>query len=294
MDTTRILITGANGQLGKALKEHFVGASSKTSQELDITNQQSLDTINWTSYDIVINAAAYTKVDQAETPEGRIKAWKVNVGGTSNLAKIALKHNLTLVHYSSDYVFDGRIESHLENEDLSPLGVYGQTKAAGDCIASLLPKHYVIRTSWVIGDGNNFVRTMLGLAQRGISPSVVNDQIGRLSFTKDLALATDYLLSSSADVGVYNASNDGEPSSWADITRTIFELANLKNLYVSEVSTEDYFKDKQGSSPRPLNSTLDLSKLKNTGFNPKDWKQALKDYIKQEGDNMKNNSGLVN
>ena len=294
MEHNRIFITGVGGQLGKALLAQFDGALGKTSQELDITDFQSLDRINWKDYDTIINAAAYTKVDQAETQEGRIRAWKVNVMGVFNLGKIAMKHNLTFVHYSSDYVFDGRLQNHTETEDFSPLGVYGQTKAAGDFIASLLPKHYVIRTSWVIGDGNNFVRTMLGLAQRGINPSVVNDQIGRLSFTKDLALATDYLLSSSADVGVYNVSNDGEPSSWADITRTIFELANLKNLYVSEVSTEDYFKDKQGSSPRPLNSTLDLSKLKNTGFNPKDWKQVLKDYIKQEGDNMKNNSGLVN
>ena len=121
------------------------------------------------------------------------------------------------MHVSSDYVFDGTRGTHDENEPFTPLGVYGQTKAAGDAVVSVVPRHYIVRTSWVIGEGNNFVRTMASLADRGIKPSVVNDQIGRLSFTEDIAAGIRHLLESGAPYGAYNLSNDGEPQSWADI-----------------------------------------------------------------------------
>jgi dTDP-4-dehydrorhamnose 3,5-epimerase len=111
----------------------------------------------------------------------------------ANLSGIATANNLTLVHVSSDYVFDGTVNVHSEDESFSPLSVYGQSKAAGDNAASSTPKHYVLRVSWVVGDGKNFVRTMKGLAERGIKPSVVGDQFGRLTFTEDLAEGIKHL-----------------------------------------------------------------------------------------------------
>ena len=139
------------------------------------------------------------------------------------LAKIADEHHLTLVHYSTDYVFDGTAEEHTEDEPFSPLGVYAQAKAAGDIAVATARRHYVLRTSWVIGDGKNFVRTMQTLAGNGVSPTVVSDQVGRLTFTDELARATVHLLGSAAAYGTYNVSNGGPPMSWADIAGAVFE-----------------------------------------------------------------------
>jgi dTDP-4-dehydrorhamnose reductase len=130
----------------------------------------------------------------------------------ARLARIAVEYDLTLVHISSDYVFDGGRDIHDESESFTPLGVYGQTKAAGDAVISVVPRHYIVRTSWVIGEGNNFVRTMASLAERGIKPSVVNDQVGRLSFTQDIAAGIRHLLQSGAAYGTYNLSNNGDHS----------------------------------------------------------------------------------
>src|SRR5690606_332337 len=113
---------------------------------------------------------------------------------------------------------------YTEDVSFAPLGVYGQTKAAGDLAAQTAPRHYIVRTSWVIGDGNNFVRTMASLAERGISPRVVGDQIGRLSFTDDLAEAIVHLLETRADYGTYNVTSSGSEQSWADIARDVFRL----------------------------------------------------------------------
>ena len=142
-----------------------------------------------------------TAVDAAETDEGRALAWAVNAGAVAALARIAVEHRFTLVHYSTDYVFDGRASAHPEDEPRAPLGVYGQSKAAGELAATVAPRHYVLRTSWVIGDGSNFVRTMARLADDGVSPSVVDDQHGRLTFAEDLAAATLHLLRSEAPFG---------------------------------------------------------------------------------------------
>lgn len=281
MDDSKILITGANGQLGLALRGKYPNAKSADINELDITSQESVNNYNWSGINTILNAAAFTNVDGAETQDGRISAWKVNSAAVANLVRVAAQHDLTLVHLSSDYVFDGTQNPHLETEDLSPLGVYGQTKAAGDIAISLLPKHYLIRTSWVIGDGKNFVRTMLSLGSKDIEPSVVSDQIGRLTFTSELVGAIDHLLTTQADYGTYNVSNDGEPASWADITREIFKLAGY-NLNVTDVTTAEYFAGKDNISPRPLNSVLSLDKIHGTGFVSSDWHEALANYIKKE------------
>ncbi len=277
----QLLITGSKGQLGKALLDKYPGARAVDIDELDISNIEELNKYNWNGIKIIINAAAYTNVDGAETPEGRIIAWQANAVAPRNLVKIALKKDICLVHISTDYVFDGKQDEHSEEELFSPLSVYGESKAAGDIAINLLPKHYILRTSWVIGDGKNFVRTMLELGEKGINPSVVDDQIGRLTFTSELVRAIDYLLFNHCEYGTYNVSNSGKPNSWADITRNIFRLAELSNK-VTNISTEEYYKDKVGIAPRPLNSTLNLNKLNRTKFISHDWEEVLAEYIKKE------------
>jgi dTDP-4-dehydrorhamnose 3,5-epimerase/reductase len=283
VEDTKIFITGANGQLGTALRGIYPNARSADISELDITDQKSVESFDWDGIDIIINAAAYTNVDGAETPEGRIAAWNVNAEAVANLVAVAAQKDMLLVHISTDYVFDGTQDIHTETEPFSPLSVYGASKAAGDLVVSLLPKFYILRTSWVIGEGKNFVRTMLDLGKRGISPTVVDDQIGRLTFTSELVKAIDHLLSNKSPFGTYNVSNSGDPVSWAAITRRIFELAGY-NLDVTGTTTNKYFAGKDNIAPRPLNSTFDLSKLASTGFVSTTWDQDLQKYIDKEKD----------
>jgi dTDP-4-dehydrorhamnose 3,5-epimerase len=282
MKPRRTLITGSNGQLGRALQVEFPDAEFTDSDELDITSPDLESARPWRQYDIIINAAAYTAVDKAETPEGRPIAWEINAKAVANLGKIATKYNITIVHVSSEYVFDGTKDNHTEDEPFSPLGVYAQTKAAGDIAISEVPKHYDTRISWAIGDGNNFVRTMRSLAEKGVKPNVVNDQIGRLTFMPELARAIKHLLTSNAPYGTYNLSSDGKPSSWAEIAAEVYELSGYNHNDVTGVSTEEYYRGKEGISPRPLKSTLNLEKIKAAGFVPKDWQQSLAEYIKKE------------
>lgn len=279
---SNIFIVGANGQLGTALRAQYPGARFADVSELDITDQASVDAFDWSGIDTVLNAAAFTNVDGAETDDGRVAAWKVNASAVAHLVRACQKHDMTLVHISSDYVFDGTNEPHLEDEPLSPLSVYGQSKAAGDIAVGLLDKHYLIRSTWIIGEGKNFVRTMLGLAAKDISPTVVSDQIGRLTFTSELVRAIDHLLSTQAAYGTYNVTNDGPLASWADITRQIFALAGRDDLTVTDISTADYFAGKPGVAPRPLGSDMSLDKLHATGFNSRDWQGQLQDYVAQQ------------
>lgn len=282
MDDNKIFIVGANGQLGTALRAHYPNARYADIGELDITNKESVEAYDWSGIEIILNAAAYTNVDGAETPEGRVAAWKVNASAVANLVRIAQKNNMALLHISSDYVFDGTKEPHTEEEPFSPLSVYGDSKAAGDLLVSLLPKHYIVRTTWVIGEGKNFVRTMLGLAEKGVSPTVVSDQIGRLTFTSELVRAIDHLLSAKSAYGAYNVTNDGPLASWAEITRQIFDLAGYDKLTVTDTTTAEYFAGKVGIAPRPLGSDMSLEKLHATGFESRNWEEDLKAYIEKE------------
>lgn len=281
MDDSKIFIVGANGQLGLALKARYPNARSADIDELDITDQTSVKNFDWTNTDIILNAAAYTNVDGAETAEGRVAAWKVNADAAANLVAVAAQHYAVLVHISTDYVFDGTATPHKEDEPFSPLSVYGASKAAGDIAVSLAPKHYILRTSWVIGEGKNFVRTMIDLANKSVDPTVVADQVGRLTFTSELVRAIDHLLAVEADGGTYNVTNSGKSVSWADITRKIYELAGLQRT-VTDTTTKDYYAGKENIAPRPLQSELDLSKLAATGFISVDWEADLKKYIEKE------------
>lgn len=282
MNSEKIFIVGANGQLGTALRKQYPTAKFADINDLDITDQDSVAHFDWPNTEVIINAAAYTDVDGAETPEGRVAAWSVNAHAVSNLVKAALKHDITLVHISSDYVFDGTKEPHTEDEPLSPLSVYGASKAAGDIAVGAVPKHYLLRTTWVIGEGKNFVRTMLSLAEKGIEPTVVSDQIGRLTFTSELVRAIDHLLQSKAKYGTYNVTNSGQVASWADITRKIFTLSGHNNLQVTDTTTAEYFAGKKGVAPRPLGSDMSLEKLHATGFSSRNWQDDLREYIEKE------------
>ena len=235
----------------------------------------------------MINCGAYTAVDRAETPEGRLSAWAANATGPALLARTCAEHGITLVHVSSDYVFDGTREVHDEGEPLSPLSVYGQSKAAGDLAVAGCPRHYILRSSWVIGDGRNFVRTMVGLSDRVADPEdrldhvmVVDDQLGRLTFTRDMAAAIFHLLGSRAPYGTYDCTGSGAVRSWADIARACFEAANGNGDAVVPVSTAEYYAGAAGPvAPRPAHSALDLSKLEAAGFRMPDWEQVLSEYV---------------
>lgn len=281
MSPLKTLVLGASGQLGRALRDLY---SENTNVDFadrtmfDLSNAEHYTQMDWSTYDVVVNAGAYTKVDEAETAKGRLEAWAVNVEGVSKLAKICNEHKMTLVHVSSDYVFDGTSDEHEEDEQISPLGVYGQTKGAGEAVVATVPKHFIIRTSWVIGEGHNFVRTMASLASRGIKPSVVNDQIGRLTFTEDLARGIRHLIGTNAQYGIYNLTNTGPAQSWADIAKTVYTSLGKDTSDVTGISTEDYFQGKT-AAPRPLNSSLNLSKIEASGFKARSQETALGEYL---------------
>ena len=303
MAPRRTLVTGANGQLGRAVRElaEERGVSGSFDfgdrDEFDFSDPADYSKVDWTLYGTVINCGAYTAVDAAETPEGRAAAWAANAQGPALLAKTCAEHGITLVHVSSDYVFDGAREEHDEDEPFSPLGVYGQTKAAGDIAVANCPKHYIVRSSWVIGDGKNFVRTMAALSDRCADPddalnrvTVVNDQFGRLTFTRDMAEGIFWLLgyrdgdkepSSPCEPGTYNLTGSGKVASWAEIAAKVFELRNGNADAVKPVSTETYYACAKGPiSFRPVHSALNLDKLTRTSFISADWEARINGYVK--------------
>jgi len=279
MDESSIVITGASGQVGKALQKLYPKAKALTSKQLDITDNEAVASFNWKGVNVIINAAAYTDVDEAETTEGRAKAWKVNAIGAGNLTFVAIEKGMTIVHISSDYVFDGTKEIHSEEEPFSPLSVYGQSKAAGDIAVSTAERYYIVRTSWVVGDGKNFVSIMERLAETGIKPSVVKDQIGRLTFANDIARGIKHLIEVHAPFGTYNLTSEGPSVSWADIACEVFKLTGHSAKDISPVTTSEYYRNKPNIAPRPMFSTLKLDKIKSTNFIPVEWKTALKAYL---------------
>lgn len=298
MQPKRTLVTGANGQLGRAVRalaekrglgESFDYCDIDT---FDMSDPAAYGVYDWSLYGTVINCGAYTAVDRAETPEGRVLAWKANATGPALLARTCAEHGITLVHMSSDYVFDGTKEVHAEDEAFSPLSVYGQSKAAGDIAVSGCATHYILRSSWVIGDGHNFIKTMKGLSDRVADPAdgldhvtVVNDQIGRLTFTDEMAKAEFWLLGyrdgseiplEPAAFSTYNVTGSGDSTSWAEIARLVFEYAHGNGDAVQPVSTAEYYVSAAGSvAPRPMYSTLSLEKIEAAGFAPKDWRMLL-------------------
>ncbi|WP_209313658.1 NAD(P)-dependent oxidoreductase [Blastococcus sp. TF02A-35] len=274
------VIVGAGGQLGRALRREFPQAVALDRAALDVTDAAAVRAYVWAGVDVVLNAAAWTAVDAAEDPANHAAVRAANVDAVGHLAEAADEHGAALVHLSSEYVFDGTHAGPIP-EDLppSPLSVYGRSKADGDARATAVERHWLVRTTWVVGEGGNFVRTMAGLADRGISPTVVDDQIGRLTSAADLAAGIRHLVESRAPYGTYNLTGDGEPASWADVAAAVFTARGRSADDVTRVSTADYFAGKTGMAPRPLNSLLRLTKIQNAGFRPREWRAGLCDYL---------------
>ena len=273
----RALILGAGGQVGRALAAALPDATALRRAEFDIAAPADLS-----AYDVVINAAAYTDVDGAETAEGRAAAWRANATGPAALAAIARRHDLTLVHLSSEYVFDGTLDRpYREDDAVAPLSAYGASKAAGDLAVQGVERHYLLRPTWVVGEGRNFVATMLGLAARGIEPAVVDDQVGRPTFAPDLAAAIVHLLDTDAEPGTYHVTGGGDPASWAEVARAVYELSGHGDLTVTGTTTKAYFAGRPGSARRPLNSVLDTAKAEKAGIPLPDWRSGLTAYCRR-------------
>jgi dTDP-4-dehydrorhamnose 3,5-epimerase len=275
-----VVILGARGQLGRALQAEFPDAVALDSAALDITDAAAVARYDWGGVDAVLNAAGYTDVDAAQQPANAARAQAVNADAVGHLADAARRHGFTLVHVSSEYVFDGTHPGLIpETLEPSPLSVYGRTKAEGDRHAATVDRHYIVRPTWLVGDGKNFVRTMATLADQGVSPTVVDDQIGRLTFTVDVAAGIRHLLETGAPFGTYNLTCEGDPVSWSDVAGAVFVGRGRAADDVRRVTTDAYFSDNPAAAPRPRNSVLDLSKIEALGFQPREWHHALASYL---------------
>ncbi|NQY29014.1 MAG: dTDP-4-dehydrorhamnose reductase [Flavobacteriaceae bacterium] len=278
----KVLVTGANGQLGLCLQEisklhptiQFVFSSSK---ELDITNKESVKSAFETSnYKYCINCAAYTNVDLAESDFE--KAEKVNVIAVKSLAEACKNNNTKLIHVSTDFVFDGKSYiPYTENDETNPLSVYGKTKLDGEKkIQDTLKEFFILRTSWLYSEyANNFMKTMLRLGSERSELAVISDQIGSPTYAKDLArVIVEIIESDSNKYGVYHYSNEGV-ASWYDFANAIFDLSNTK-IIINAIPTTAY----PTSAERPHYSVLDKSKLKtNLGIEIPYWRASLKEAI---------------
>ena len=268
----RACVLGANGQLGRALVVALPDAVALGRDGLDIGDADAVAGYDFSGVDVVFNAAAHTAVDRAETEPAA--AWRTNALGPAHLAAAAARHGFTLVHVSTEYVFDGTAPGPMpEDTPLAPLGVYGASKAAGELAVRAAPRHVIARTSWVVGDGANFVATMTRLAREGVSPTVVDDQIGRPAFARDLAAALIAL--AGREHGTYHVTNDGEPVSWHGLAREVFARCGRSPGDVRPVTTAEYTVDKPRTARRPANSVLDLSLLTQAGVAMPPWRDSL-------------------
>jgi dTDP-4-dehydrorhamnose reductase len=275
-----ILVTGANGQLGqeitKLLNEHGINFVALNSQQLDITKiGDVVRMVNDTKPDVIINAAAYTAVDNAED-DGRELNWEVNATAVRNLSEVAKVNQIKLVHVSTDYVFEGNsLNEYLETDIVNPQNEYGRAKLAGEfAFLNSGVQGYIVRTSWVYGEfGKNFVYTMRSLAERMPELKVVDDQIGRPTWTRTLAEFILYLIESNSEFGIYNLSDSGETTSWFGFAKEI--LAN-KDIKLIPVTSSDF----PTKASRPKFSAFNLDKSKATGFAIPTWQESLKTFLK--------------
>lgn len=277
----KILITGANGMLAKAVREKFKNEELILTDvaELDITNLKKVEEfVGGCKPNVIINCAAYTAVDKAE--EDLDLARKINADGPKNLAIAAKKVNSTLVHISTDYVFGGNLsleEIYKEDDEKAPETVYGITKLEGEnAIIANTEKYYIFRTAWLYGDGNNFVRTMLKLGKEKESLNVVADQHGSPTYAVDLADIIAQALEKNIPYGIYHATNLGF-TTWYDFTKEIFKVANI-SCNVVPVTSEEFVRP----AKRPKNSMMAKEKLLDAGVEIPSWEDALERYLKEE------------
>lgn len=277
----KLLVTGVKGQLGydvcKVLSARGIEHRGVDIEDFDITNAQAAhDYIAAYRPDGVIHCSAWTAVDRAEDELEKVRA--VNAEGSRNIASVCKEIGAKLVYISTDYVFPGTGERFYEPDDpTGPLGAYGVTKLEGEqAVQALLERYFIVRVSWVFGkNGNNFVRTMLRLAETKSELNVVCDQIGSPTYTADLApLLCDMVVSEK--YGVYHATNEGI-CSWAEFAEEIFRLAG-KDVKVNPVPTSEY----PTRAARPLNSRMSKAKLEEMGFSRlPDWHNALVRYLRE-------------
>ncbi len=277
MDTMRIIITGANGQLGAELKKvlegHNIYAFSK--EQLDITIPTNVrEKIEEFEPDVVIHCAAYTNVDGCESNADL--AYRVNAAGAGNVAAECLKTGAAMVYVSTDYVFDGQKgQPYYEFDQPDPKNTYGKTKLAGEeIVKNTLRKHYIVRTAWLYGrEGKNFVKTMLQLAETQKTVNVVNDQFGSPTNAYDLARAIKLLIESEK-YGIYHVTNSGS-CSWYDFAKKIFEVKGL-DVKVNPLITEQINRPAQ----RPEYSVLKNFNLEvNFKYKMRPWEEALIEYL---------------
>lgn len=277
----KILITGANGMLAKAVREKFKNEELILTDvaELDITNlKQAQEFVDGCKPDVIINCAAYTAVDKAE--EDLDLARKINADGPKNLAIAAKKTNSILVHISTDYVFGGNLtveKEYKEDDEKSPETVYGITKLEGENnIIANTEKYYIFRTAWLYGDGNNFVRTMLKLGKEKESLNVVADQHGSPTYAVDLADIIAQALEKKIPYGIYHATNTGF-TTWYDFTKEIFRMTNIP-CKVNPVTSEEFVRP----AKRPKNSKMSKGKILDAKVTISPWEDALKRYLEIE------------
>jgi len=275
----KILVTGAQGMLGSELVLALRGTAEVVGVDVgdfDITDaDETRSAISGISPDVVVNCAAYTDVDRAETE--RDLAFAVNAAGAGNVARGAAAAGARVLHISTDYVFDGtKREPYLEGDEPAPINVYGESKLAGEReVTKEAATHLIVRTSWLYGHaGGNFVETILSLAEREDTLRVVVDQVGAPTYARDLAVVLKELVSSGI-TGVVNATNS-ESCSWFGFARAILEAAGKSGVIVLPVGTATFPRPAR----RPTNSLLDLRRLASTlGWEPRPWREALNEYI---------------
>lgn len=284
----KILITGANGMLAKSVRKRLEKGNELICTDvadLDITDEKAVsEYVKNVKPEYIINCAAYTAVDKAETAGEIVE--KINADGPKNLAKAAKENDSILVHISTDYVFGGDLDiskEYKEDDPKSPVTAYGITKLHGEeYIEQNTDKYYIFRTAWLYGDGNNFVRTMLKLGETKDELNVVSDQHGSPTYAEDLANFIGQAIEKKIPYGVYHATNEGF-TTWYDFTKAIFEYAGII-CQVNPVSTEKYIEMmKITQAKRPKNSQMSKEKLKAQGIEVPEWEDGLKRYLKEEG-----------
>lgn len=293
----KVLVTGVAGQLGHDVMQKLakreipaVGTDLKEGIPLDITDEKAVhQVLQKEKPTVIIHCAAWTAVDLAEEEQNKKTVYAVNVTGTENLAKEAAALGARFVYISTDYVFNGEGTKPWKPDctEYAPLNYYGQTKWQGEqMVKQYLSSYFIVRIAWVFGlNGGNFIKTMLKVGKNHDRLTVVKDQIGTPTYTKDLArLLVDMI--QTEKYGIYHATNEGGYISWYDFAAEIFRQAAVldpaydeEHLQVVPVTTEEYGVSK---ARRPFNSRLDRSKLVEQGFEPlPDWKDALARYIKE-------------
>lgn len=261
----KYLITGGTGQLGHDIVKELISRGelnylAPTTKEMNITNKDEVEkVILGYKPDIIFHCAAYTAVDKAE--EDRENCYNVNVNGTKNIVEVAKRINAKVVYISTDYVFDGTKKTEYETEDITnPINYYGYTKLLGEKEVQQLNDYLIVRISWVFGEnGKNFVKTMLNLAETKTELSIVSDQIGSPTYTKDLSkLLLDMIENNKK--GLFFATNE-DFCSWYEFAEYIFKINNI-NIKLNKVLTKDY----KTLAKRPLNSKLSKNKLDEEGL----------------------------